>query len=260
MASQFLNKSNSVQTTSFINNSTKTPCENYMFSRAKNRSSEPAYRTPLVVPLYTPLIEMPNSSNCRLSPFDFNSLHYQEQAVLRSRSNSLQFRGNFQVEETENGIKIQIKQPHLISVRVNSNENKDDNQLSITTENNMNMNKTSIKIYPLKSGRTMIGSCLNNDIHVQGRGIESEHCFIENNQIILNDKMVGGEIESCFIVTIYPLAKLCAVDGVLIDKPFVLTTGKWFCVFYSRIKFSTFKLFEFQKEMSIIYIKDDFYI
>lgn len=125
------------------------------------------------------------------------------------------------MEETESGIKIQIKQPHLISVRVNNND-LDGGDLSTSI---MNMNKTSIKIYPLKLGRTTIGSCPRNDIQIQGRGIEPEHCFIENSQILLNDTITGNGPESCYIVTLYPMARLCAVDGVLVDTPYVLNTG-----------------------------------
>lgn len=199
-----------------------------------NRSSEPIPNTPPDPPFYSSLTKEPNSSDqsqemLRIDSFDENSFVHQnschELAMIRSRSNSLQFRGNFKVEETENGIKIQIKQPHLICVRVNHNGNNPEDDLSILNENPININKTSIRIYPLKVGRTKIGSCSNSDIQIQGIGIEPEHCFIESNQIFLNDKMVCQETESLFIVTIYPLAKLCAVDGVLIDKPLVLNTG-----------------------------------
>lgn len=153
----------------------------------------------------------------------------------QQQQKSLQFRGNFQVEETENGIKIQIKQPHLISVRVNSNNIINNN--SINDELN-SMNKTSIKIYPLKVGRTTVGSCSRNDIQVQGRGIEPEHCFIENSQIILNDRYSCVHDESCFIVTLYPIAQLCAVDGVLIDSPYVLNTGGILCFIYTQFFFN----------------------
>lgn len=156
--------------------------------------------------------------------------------ISRARKSCLQFRGKFQVEETENGIKIQIKQPHLINVRVNSKRESggccSDDQMSMTKAINedviTNVNKTSIKIYPLKLGRTTIGSAPNNDIQMQGRGIEARHCYIENSQIVLNDEKVNRgslDLECCYVVTIYPLAKLCAVDGVLVDRPYVLNTG-----------------------------------
>lgn len=171
----------------------------------------------LVVPLYTPLY----NSYRRSTPSSTSTSTVTPQP--RSRSNSLQFRGNFHVEETETGIKIQIRQPHLISVR-----NNDD---STTASNATSMNKTSIKIYPLKVGRTRIGSCAQrNDIYVQGRGIEPDHCYIENTEIVLNDRFLTNDddTESCFVATLYPLAKLCAVDGVLIDTPYVLSTGLYF--------------------------------
>lgn len=202
---------------------------NYSCWKTNNRSSEPPPH-----PFYSSLTKEPNSSNQSQEMFKINSFEendyvhqnsYQELAMTRSRSKSLQFRGNFKVEETENGIKIQIKQPHLICVRVKHNENNDEDDLSISNENPININKTSIRIYPLKVGRTKIGSCSNSDIQIQGIGIEPEHCFIESNQIFLNDKTAYQETESFFIVTIYPIAKLCAVDGVLIDKSLVLNTG-----------------------------------
>lgn len=188
--------------------------------------------TSLVVPLYTPLYSQisssiePSSNFNRLTPLSSSTLGVTSSSSrldssnqTRSRSSSLQFRGNFQVEETENGIKIQIKHPHLISVRNDANNSVDLTQTA--------MNKTSIKIYPLKVGRTTVGSCSGNDILVNGRGIESEHCLIENTQIMLNDDTLTSG-ECCFIATLYPLAKLCAVDGVLIDSPYVLSTGSLF--------------------------------
>ena len=197
--------------------------------------------TSLVVPLYTPLYSQisssvePSSNFNRLTPLSSSTLGVTSSSSrldssnqTRSRSSSLQFRGNFQVEETENGIKIQIKHPHLISVRNDANNSVDLTQTA--------MNKTSIKIYPLKVGRTTVGSCARNDILVNGRGIEPEHCFIENTQIMLNDdKLTSGE--SCFIATLYPLAKLCAVDGVLIDSPYVLSTGSLYFIYFKSFNY-----------------------
>lgn len=168
-----------------------------------------------------------NPAKSLLLPLNFQSsydhhLSHQELFVPKYKNTSLQFRGNFQVEETQNGISIQIKQPHFIYVKADNTRENYANDLSITNMNATNVNKTSIKIYPLKLGRTTIGSSSNNDIQVHGQGIEHRHCFIENTKI--DDKMVE-EFESCFLVTIYPLAKLCAIDGVIVDKPFVLNTG-----------------------------------
>jgi hypothetical protein len=168
-------------------------------------------------------------------------------------SNSLQFRGNFQVEETENGIKIKLKQPHLISVTVNNNPNttqpimaaaktggdvvlnkKKPGQLLDCNSSEVGggkVNKTSIKIYPLKIGRTTIGSCANNDVVINSPGIEPQHCFIENNQLVLHENAYNPKsslTQTCGFVTLYPIG-MCAVDGVLIDTPFMLTTG-WYLI------------------------------
>ena len=138
---------------------------------------------------------------------------------------------SFRVEETMNGIQIQIKQPHLISVTKNTAENNS----SRSDENNVPM-KTSIKIYPLKLGRTTVGSSGSNDIVVAGKGIDSEHCFIENSLVSVsaNDDDGQGEEEensSSFrrvnLVTLYPIGRLCALDGVLVESPVFLNSGKY---------------------------------
>jgi hypothetical protein len=157
---------------------------------------------------------------------------------------------NFFVTETQNGIQIQIIQPHLIST-VHECENED-------KENKHNNSKTKIKIYPLKTGRTTIGSSLNNDIVLNGKGIEPEHCFIECIQTSQNEshlennlndtlcKEIGSDsvknlfpkshvnmnnlsshqpTRACNFAILFPLAKLCSVDGVLIDRPYGLNLG-----------------------------------
>lgn len=171
--------------------------------------------------------------------------------INNSNSNTFEFMGNFNVEETENGIKINLKQPHLISVQLKSNidANRED-----TENKNSKANKTSIKIYPLKVGRTSIGSSNTNDIVLNGHGIEPHHCFIENNLNTLshtekintlndnNFKQIKTQFQQRFIrssskescsticnqVTLYPLAKLCAIDGVLIQDHINLNSGKFF--------------------------------
>jgi hypothetical protein len=181
---------------------------------------------------------------------------------------TIQFKGDFQLKETENGIQIQVRQPHLISVTNNNVNNEDLNRLN----DNSNFNKTSIKIYPFKLGRTTIGSSPNNDIVLTGPSIEPEHCFIENNLILLNrnsksrsckdnscnsnnsinesesdkKKSLFGphSLTSLFklnktkdsknklpkgnLVTLYPIARLCAIDGVLIENPYQLNSGFYF--------------------------------
>lgn len=67
-------------------------------------------------------------------------------------------------------------------------------------------------------GITRIGTPdakIAQDIIVQGTGVENEHCFIEN---------------TTGVITLYPLAKMCAVDGVLTAGPTRLSQGKLTCV------------------------------
>lgn len=143
---------------------------------------------------------------------------------------------NLYLKETVNGINIQIQEPHLISVLVNNN-------------NKINqINKTSIKIYPIKIGRTTIGSSDKNDIVINGPGIEPEHCIIENdlkckssdnlankdNIPIINYRRSltsifrkkSKDTNLTYSIKLNPLSKLCAVDGVLIESPCGLTSGK----------------------------------
>ncbi len=120
----------------------------------------------------------------------------------------------YQLQETVDGIQIQIKQPHLISVVVKNN------CVDYTPEK---IQKTSIKIYPLKSGRTTIGTAQSNDIVLSGAGVEDEHCFIENF-IDSNRKQTFNNKFSQ--VVLYPIGRLCSVDGVIVDKPFKLNSGK----------------------------------
>jgi hypothetical protein len=176
---------------------------------------------------------------------------------------------NFTVEETLGGIQIQIKQPHLLSVRVNSNQ---DGTYQVSNSQTSTIKKTSIKIYPLKLGRTTIGSALHNDIVLSGVGIEAEHCFIENCLVFLDETQNQSDDNfdddeelnltsttscshsssiSCKIsrtrahmCTIFPIGTLCAVDDVLIDAPFILNSGN-FHFSFTNIEFSfVFSLFK----------------
>lgn len=64
------------------------------------------------------------------------------------------------------------------------------------------------------AGKTTIGTvnaACPQDIVIQGTGVEDEHCHIVNN----------GQT-----VTLYPIATLCAVDGLHICKPTQLSQGK----------------------------------
>ena len=63
-------------------------------------------------------------------------------------------------------------------------------------------------------GRTEIGTASAPnvpDIIIQGTGVEPEHCFIDN---------IHG------VITLYPLARMCAVDGVLVTEPTRLPQGQ----------------------------------
>lgn len=169
-----------------------------------------------------------------------NSLKKQPTTATISSINRIQ------LEETQNGIQIQIKQPHLIWVRSDS---------SPRTENT----KTSIKIYPLKLGRTYVGTdAKKNDIVLLNEDDEtlaSEHCFIDNvlvgaNDARIEDLSVSSNTSSssgCFstsgacssataattnqklvnMVTLYPVTgNMCAVDGVIVEHPYILNSGK----------------------------------
>lgn len=135
----------------------------------------------------------------------------------------LNLNGNFQVEETEHGIQIQIKQPHLISVVCSQEKLR-----SMFDE----MPKTSIRIFPLKLGRNTIGSALGNDIILNEPFVQPQHCYIDlelrDNNRHHHRRSKDGHQNQNLLVTFYPLAGLSAIDGVLIDNPYRLNTGKNF--------------------------------
>jgi hypothetical protein len=184
------------------------------------------------------------------------------------------FLGEFNLKETETGIQIQICQPHLISL----SQKKADQELR--SMSSISAKKTSIKIFPLKFGRTTIGSSPTNDIVLNSFGIRPEHCFIEKKSINPNNKQkdefnikssdssfapksnlenninepsrTSGKtkktsisISSLFkentkcnrdcqsenLVTLYPIDKLCAIDGVLIENPYNLNSGLFLFIF-----------------------------
>lgn len=62
----------------------------------------------------------------------------------------------------------------------------------------------------LLAGRTMIGSAAK-DIVLQGTGLASEHCYIEN---------------VCGTLTLHPCGNVCAIDGLQVKQPTRLTQGK----------------------------------
>uniref|UniRef100_A0A8C3FD00 Pleckstrin homology-like domain family B member 1 n=1 Tax=Chrysemys picta bellii TaxID=8478 RepID=A0A8C3FD00_CHRPI len=66
----------------------------------------------------------------------------------------------------------------------------------------------------LLAGRTMIGSAAK-DIVLQGAGLASEHCYIEN---------------VCGTLTLHPCGNACAVDGLQVKQPTRLTQGCMICL------------------------------
>ncbi|XP_030394148.1 pleckstrin homology-like domain family B member 1 isoform X3 [Gopherus evgoodei] len=86
------------------------------------------------------------------------------------------------------GLKVQTDKPHLVSLG--------SGRLS-----------TAITLLPLGEGRTMIGSAAK-DIVLQGAGLASEHCYIEN---------------VCGTLTLHPCGNACAVDGLQVKQPTRLT-------------------------------------
>ena len=98
----------------------------------------------------------------------------------------------FCINETTNGLRVNLTYPHLTSIA--------------------DSKKTLIKIYRLKIGKTTVGSLDSNDIVIKANDIEENHCSItyddDKNETILN-----------------PFARLCSVDSVLIDRPYILKFG-----------------------------------
>jgi len=180
------------------------------------------------------------------------------------------------LKETETGIQIQLCQPHLISL----SQKKAD--LELRSVSSISTKKTSIKIFPLKFGRTTIGSSPSNDIVLNSVGIQLEHCFIEKKSINLNDnkqkdefniqssdssfspksnlqneqsrtsgraKKTSISISALFkenakrnqdcqpanLVTLYPIDKLCAIDGVLIENSYNLNSGLFLFFFHISV-------------------------
>ncbi|XP_039352505.1 pleckstrin homology-like domain family B member 1 isoform X2 [Mauremys reevesii] len=93
------------------------------------------------------------------------------------------------------GLKVQTDKPHLVSLG--------SGRLS-----------TAITLLPLGEGRTMIGSAAK-DIVLQGAGLASEHCYIEN---------------VCGTLTLHPCGNACAVDGLRVKQPTRLTQGCMICL------------------------------
>ncbi|XP_075765681.1 pleckstrin homology-like domain family B member 1 isoform X14 [Pelodiscus sinensis] len=93
------------------------------------------------------------------------------------------------------GLKVQTDKPHLVSLG--------SGRLS-----------TAITLLPLEEGKTMIGSAAK-DIVLQGAGLESEHCYIEN---------------VCGTLTLHPCGNACTIDGLQVKQPTRLTQGCMICL------------------------------
>nr|XP_014427944.1 pleckstrin homology-like domain family B member 1 isoform X7 [Pelodiscus sinensis] len=93
------------------------------------------------------------------------------------------------------GLKVQTDKPHLVSLG--------SGRLS-----------TAITLLPLEEGKTMIGSAAK-DIVLQGAGLASEHCYIEN---------------VCGTLTLHPCGNACTIDGLQVKQPTRLTQGCMICL------------------------------
>ena len=95
-------------------------------------------------------------------------------------------------------------------------------------------NEAEVRFFPLKHGRTSIGSSRSNDISIRGAGIAPQHCYIEstwkkeandnnntsldentciasNNQKIISNDVTSGQLESNDVVA---LASKNAIDDL----------------------------------------------
>lgn len=167
----------------------------------------------------TPNKKYSQQQNPQLFPIDSissNNNNYETDNCNKNNNNNLIKLYNknyfFYVKETHDGFKINLNSPYLISIIEFYDNN---NATNIDNYNNSlfyNDEKTLIKIFPLNYGCTKIGSSDTNDIIINSPDIESKHCYINynhfNNEVIL-----------------YPLCRLCSVDGVLVDKAYPLKLG-----------------------------------
>ncbi|XP_073808356.1 pleckstrin homology-like domain family B member 1 isoform X37 [Danio rerio] len=96
--------------------------------------------------------------------------------------------------ETGKTLKVQAERPHLVSLG--------SGRLS-----------TAITLLPLPEGKTTLGHG-NTDINIQGPGVMSQHCYIEN---------VGA------VITLYPCGNQCSMDGLAVTKPVRLAQGCMLC-------------------------------
>ncbi|XP_077596341.1 pleckstrin homology-like domain family B member 1 isoform X6 [Stigmatopora nigra] len=133
------------------------------------------------------------SGNLDISPAD---MEYRGNGpVERGRETHQVLQGTpLDLIETGKSLKVQAERPHLVSLG--------SGRLS-----------TAITLLPLQEGRTTLGSG-GTDITLQGAGIKTQHCYIEN---------LAG------IITLYPCGNQCSADGLTITKPFRLSQGCMLC-------------------------------
>ncbi|XP_061104192.1 pleckstrin homology-like domain family B member 2 [Conger conger] len=101
--------------------------------------------------------------------------------------------------DTGKGLKVQTATPHLVSLG--------SGRLSV-----------AITLLPLNEGTTRIGredAPVPQNITIDGPGIEAEHCRIENHE---------------GVITLDPCGNLCALDGVSVTTPTLLTQGYTLCL------------------------------
>ncbi|XP_021358754.1 uncharacterized protein LOC110453881 isoform X4 [Mizuhopecten yessoensis] len=119
--------------------------------------------------------------------------------TLQNHYNTQQQQEELEVTDTDSTVKVYSERPHLVSLG--------SGRLS-----------TAVTIVPLQEGRTDIGtinSAVMPDIVIQGTGIEDEHCYIDN---------IYGTI------TLHPIAKMCSIDGRVINEATKLSQGCMVCL------------------------------
>ncbi|KAL5019694.1 hypothetical protein ScPMuIL_002586 [Solemya velum] len=103
----------------------------------------------------------------------------------------------FEVPDCDSVVKLHTDTPHLVSMG--------SGRLS-----------TAVTILPIREGHIGMSSAVTEqDIVIQGTGVEPEHCYIDSYR---------------GVISLYPIATLCAVDGLIVTKPIRLTQGCMICL------------------------------
>ncbi|XP_069115660.1 pleckstrin homology-like domain family B member 2 isoform X3 [Argopecten irradians] len=127
-------------------------------------------------------------------------MDFYNSLALQNQYNKMQHqKEELEVTDTDSMVKVYSERPHLVSLG--------SGRLS-----------TAVTIVPLQEGRTDIGTsncAVMPDIVIQGTGIEDEHCYIDN---------IYGTI------TLYPIARMCSIDGKVITEPTKLSQGCMVCL------------------------------